>query len=282
MKKTFITLLALAGVAMGETITANAFSDNEIGTWSTGAGRADRGQFSIENGSLTLKNSNWSQAYANYELKEAITLTHSQSFTFSVSINTPSINGENVISLVTKTGTYLMGKTYNQDTVSNQDPTPVTTDERISYGSTTATTVTTNEDHDNKAETPNEDVTRDAVTYTFNTGIDTKNAVNVTPEGVLGDTIVFKNGATIALTGTVSWDGDSYSMLLSDGVNDSITWDLKTEEFVLTDVNFFSDGANKTTNVVYSNFAMSIVPEPATATLSLLALAGLAARRRRK
>ena len=81
-------------------------------------------------------------------------------------------------------------------------------------------------------------------------------------------------------------------MLLSDGTH-SVDWDLDTDKFNVTKLGLYGDGANNTTNVVWSNLSLTAtnvnipaptpaVPEPATATLSLLALAGLASRRRRK
>ena len=254
MKKTIITLMALSGVAAADTITSNAFTDTA--NWTTGSGRG-RGQFVVADGRMTLVNSNWGQAYANYNLTSAITLNHETSFTFSIDIVTPTNDQEQVITLVTSSGSYLMGRVYGNEA------------KTVSYGSTTATTVGD----------------KDAVTYAFNTEIDTKNAVNVTPTGTMGTTPVYTTSATgFTLTGTVSWDGDSYSMLLNDGTNPAMTWDLGATEFSLEKISFYGDGANNTTDVVYSNLALStaIVPEPATATLSLLALAGLASRRRRK
>ncbi len=262
MKKTLITLMALASVAMADavvtTVTDNAFADRD--NWTLGSGRG-RDSLTIENGSLRVVNSNWGQTYAEYSLDESITLSHETSLSFSVDITTPSLNSEIVMSLVTSSGTYLLGKTYNDGST--------TTDEHVSYGFTADTKVGD----------------KDAVTYAFNTGIDTENCVNVTPKGTVGSSTVFTSGGSLTLSGSVEWNGKGFSMILNDGTNPAMTWDLETDKFSLEKINIFVDGGNNTTNVTMTNLAMStttFIPEPATATLSLLALAGLAARRRRK
>ncbi len=66
----------------------------------------------------------------------------------------------------------------------------------------------------------------------------------------------------------------------------SVTYDAAfvepTQLFVLWTANPAGGHAGGGTAVTVSNIGISYIPEPATATLSLLALAGLAARRRRK
>ena len=53
-------------------------------------------------------------------------------------------------------------------------------------------------------------------------------------------------------------------------------------EYKLTIANIAKNDSGQGTFVGIGNIAMDVIPEPTTATLSLLALAGLAARRRRK
>ena len=66
----------------------------------------------------------------------------------------------------------------------------------------------------------------------------------------------------------------------------SVTYDAALVEpsqlFVVWTANHASGNAGGGQTVTVSNIGISYIPEPATATLSLLALAGLAARRRRK
>ncbi len=84
---------------------------------------------------------------------------------------------------------------------------------------------------------------------------------------------------------TISSDGtDTFIIIDYDGENEYTT-DLTIRNFVI-DVNKLTFADNN--EMVFSNASLTIggttysVPEPTTATLSLLALAGLAARRRRK
>ena len=88
--------------------------------------------------------------------------------------------------------------------------------------------------------------------------------------------------SSVAAEGTPPFVGSTKAMKTSSGI--FIQSYITVEKGVSTEVGFYADGANGVENVVWSNLAISgmSVPEPTTATLSLLALAGLAARRRRK
>ena len=90
-----------------------------------------------------------------------------------------------------------------------------------------------------------------------------------------------------------SYDGTTATELIGNtyvATGDvSVTYDKALVEpsqlFVLWTANPSGEGntnASGGTAVNVSNIGVSYIPEPATATLSLLALAGLAARRRRK
>ena len=82
----------------------------------------------------------------------------------------------------------------------------------------------------------------------------------------------------------------SYSITLSSGLlNVSVkdknnkTWTKEvaiSEDFNFTSMGWVFDGSQH--NVGLQNASLKVIPEPTTATLSLLALVGLAARRRRK
>ena len=88
-----------------------------------------------------------------------------------------------------------------------------------------------------------------------------------------------------------SYDGTTVTELIGNtfvgGAGDvSVTYDAAfvepTQLFVVWTANHPSGNAGDGQTVTVSNIGISYIPEPATATLSLLALAGLAARRRRK
>ena len=82
---------------------------------------------------------------------------------------------------------------------------------------------------------------------------------------------------TADVTGCVTFDGSEYTLTLSCGESTntlSLGKSFDVQSLVISGNG--SGGAN------VSNLKLAVVPEPATATLSLLALAGLAARRRRK
>ena len=88
-----------------------------------------------------------------------------------------------------------------------------------------------------------------------------------------------------------SYDGTAVTELIAntyvDAAGDvSVTYDAAfvepTQLFVVWTANHPSGNAGDGQTVTVSNIGISYIPEPATATLSLLALAGLAARRRRK
>lgn len=97
------------------------------------------------------------------------------------------------------------------------------------------------------------------------------------------------NGATSTISGTISWDGDSYA-LGSSATNATLTYDLGITTLDVSKIMVTIEGGGAPDNndnswktPTMSNLRISTpaVPEPTTATLSLLALAGLAARRRK-
>ena len=81
---------------------------------------------------------------------------------------------------------------------------------------------------------------------------------------------------------------DSGYTVASTGVKtitatDNLLVELRTTKALATtgDLKLLTTVGGSSTNSTLSNMSIKAIPEPATATLSLLALAGLAARRRR-
>lgn len=102
----------------------------------------------------------------------------------------------------------------------------------------------------------------------------------------MGSSVALASGMTIDLTTdllTRLYQGEAIDLFASV---DSLTLGgLNIDHDTITEVSFNVDDMVQTFDMAYSNagtVSITLVPEPATATLSLLALAGLAARRRRK
>ena len=109
--------------------------------------------------------------------------------------------------------------------------------------------------------------------------------VEMTGALTLGDAVLnFSNNAVIDLgnNAITIGDGTTINVLLADGQDaDNLTLFVNAKADSATSVNVNIVDADG--NVLSTASAtISSVPEPTTATLSLLALAGLAARRRRK
>lgn len=102
----------------------------------------------------------------------------------------------------------------------------------------------------------------------------------------MGSSVALATGMTIDLSAdllTLLYQGETIDIFASV---DSLTLDgLNIDKDSITEVNFSVDNMVQSFDMAYSNagsVSITLVPEPTTATLSLLALAGLAARRRRK
>ncbi|MBR5330758.1 MAG: PEP-CTERM sorting domain-containing protein [Akkermansia sp.] len=251
MKKTFITLLALAGVAMGETVTYDILADQE--NWQMGCGRYSAPSFNADG---SIEGSGWAQMYANYRFDSAITLTEGQTLEFSYDITSKSNNAIHSFTFETASDKVMIGNiAYENQTLGLGTTTSSSNNGYIAsggWGTSVSASAMTNKEGGNFAYTPS-------------------TAYNV--------------------SGSITLKENSYVMTIEVNDTEYATVNLGAD-FSLTGVVFSLDGDNDAgTGTQLSNLSLSVVtpdvpsgniPEPATATLSLLALAGLAARRRRK
>lgn len=101
-------------------------------------------------------------------------------------------------------------------------------------------------------------------------------------------TMSYTNGSESAMYLTMRFDDGSVTELY--GFSTGLKWTSGQKQYSSVDVNtsyvdqvyVFNSAMTKDDALSLNSQALAAVPEPATATLSLLALAGLAARRRRK
>lgn len=94
---------------------------------------------------------------------------------------------------------------------------------------------------------------------------------------------VLANSTDLNVSGTISYTltMNGGNMTVDAALSNGATWSTTItglEDVTFNKLGFMTDGAVGTAGVMN----ITVIPEPATATLSLLALAGLAARRRRK
>ena len=249
MKKTLITLLALTGVAAADTVTIAPLTSSE--GWTVGHQNTSKSTNAVLDttaATLTLTNGDWSRGYGVYTLADAITLTNeADRLTVSFTINTTALNSLVTGTLVGSDKAITLGHGSYADSGKNG----------IQSGISTDTT---------------------GVFYNMqgsNTG-----GVFVTPDKIVNDS--FTANTPLTLTTTVEWNTTKSQFVasLSYGETSLTSYDLGTS-YTLDKLVFSLDGSSIQT-VSGVSVSANLVPEPATATLSLLALAGLAARRRRK
>ena len=244
--------MALAGVAAADSITPITSGD-----FTVGRGR-QQGNLITQNkeaDTLTLAASNWNQAYAHFTLSEAITLS-AETDTISISYDIAANNTNTLV-----TGAIIGSGKAIVAGHGQYSGTP----QGVQYGIT-----------DNVAGN----------WYNLQ-GADT-GGVYVAGTNVPG---IFSTTAPLTLNTDIAWDADKAQFVATLSYGDNKTfmtsYDLGTtyslEKFV-----FSMDGPNDQ-NAVISISGLNVtysvapsIPEPTTATLSLLALACLAARRRRK
>ena len=250
MKKTIIALMALAGVSFADTITPMTSGDN----WDYG-NNVGRGNAALDTnaGTLTLSGPRWTQAYAVYDIKD-IKLT-SETDTLKVVFTIQASDTDTLLTgaIVGSNGSMVMGHgAYNSFPAG------------IQYGQTATTT--------------------DAFYHLQSSGGEA-GGIKVPATNVPG---VFAANTPLTLTTDIAWDTskNQFVATLSYGDNNTTmdTYDLGTT-YTLEKLIFSLDGDQSATmkiSGVTVTSKIAAVPEPTTATLSLLALAGLAARRRRK
>ncbi len=255
MKKTLITLMALAGMAAADTVTP--ITDTTTGTWST------HGTISVADGVISTGFTNWQVDAATYTLNKALTYKETDVLHFSFdATNNGTGNGMLTLALVGTSNAIVIGH-GNYDKLN----------EVAGHGDDVQVGVT-----DNVTATGG---------YGFaftNPGDDvTLNIVNNWEDAMPN------NGVTTTISGQIAWDGDSYSLTLnSSAMSGSYSCDLNLTTLDITKMVVTIEGGGTAQEGwetgTMSNLSISTpaIPEPTTATLSLLALAGLAARRRRK
>lgn len=265
MKKTIIAILALAGAATAATYeplkdTTTTAADGEAVAagakgWITGEKYNYSMTIDATTNSIYNNDANWYGDAATYRFSEVLTLAKTEEFTFSFDFTRAASNSVQSITLVGTTQAVVIGHgNYANDT-----------NLHVGISSNVANATTGAGAHGYVfAGTANQG-------FIANTSI----GASLTSGMPVG---------TSTIEGSVAWDGDSYLLTLSSSSAAGaapLTYDLGTT-FDVRDLVFTFDGP---TGTKMENLTMSIsptVPEPTTATLSLLALAGLAARRRRK
>ncbi len=254
MKKTIISLIALTGLVGADTI--NPITE---GDWTTGS-RLNRPTWTqTDSGTLALTNSNWSQAYAIFDLEENITgaweaTTTIERYDGHAGFTLTFVGLDTAITIGTQN--YRSGTAY--------------------YGTTTNVT---------------------ANGYSFEGELyDIGGTWVEAMQFVEG---VFNVNQSAWITASAALDADSNVILTltlaGSAVDTPFTTTLNLGQgFELDKIVVWGDGDRNFTSNHWVVTEMTLttpdapepstpsVPEPTTATLSLLALAGLAARRRRK
>ena len=240
MRKTFIALLALAGVASADMLDLLASNDG----WTFGTGRAGRGNWSVTEVGLALNNCNWGQSHATYDFEKSFT----GCWDMNATVDRYDNNAVFALTLVGSTQAITIG---------SKD-----------YGSGTAYYGTTD--------------VLDARAYALSGAWDNggtlvtgtslvEGAFNVNQTATLSASTVLDADANVILTLTVGGTAVENAGVATINLG---------KDFALERIVISGDGRNSTAN--WNVTSLTVVPEPATATLSLLALVGLAARRRRK
>lgn len=274
MKKTFFALMALAAVANAATYeplkdtTTTAADGEALATDAKGWITGDKYNYSMSidatDNSITNTDSNWNGDAATYRFSEVLTLAKTEEFTFSFDFTRSGSNSVQSLTLVGTTQAVVIGHgNYANDT-----------DLHVGISTNVANATTGAGAHGY------------VFAGTANQGFIANTAIGKTLTGGMPVD-------TSEITGSVAWDGDSYMLTLQSSSvaegTDPLEYDLGTT-FDVRDLVFTFDGLSATTlsgltmsiNPIPTQNPDSTVPEPATATLSLLALAGLAVRRRRK
>ena len=253
MKKTLITLLALAGMASAGTILdADFTTGSQPEGWDTAVLKGTHTPHFTWNDNGALINGNWTVP----ALSTDVNLTSDEKYVITFNVYSDGRENQNVFYLSSDTYSIVIGNSYNDHawtSVGTYDG--ALEGVRVSFqksddSTTTPTTILATSPH---------------------------NATNgvQTDEGELN---VHSN-----LSYTLTLSSGSLTVKVTDSQSTPMTWETTVDiadDFAFSSIGWVVDGQGAAVGIKDVNIA--IVPEPATATLSLLALAGLAARRRRK
>ncbi len=259
MKKTIIALMALAGIAQASTAEIQLLDK----AWGEGY------RMSIEDSVLTYAGNDWGENAIKLNFNTSpIVLAQNQVLTLNVTHNAGNPDNSFTIALENEAFAFVGGRSFKDTTYR----VGITDEVGLTRGYVFSTT-------NNDADTSN------IITeYSTSQGSDVtsyyKNLAGSTfsPNKTENDQLVIvPNSFTLtvgydhtqnAFIGTMNVGNVSESILLGDT--------FEVNNIVATFV------TNSTAQVTDMSLSIKTVPEPTTATLSLLALAGLAARRRRK
>lgn len=241
----------MAAAAAADTVTYDLLDGSA--DWTYGSNRG-RGTLVNEVGELSVNTLNWGQGAVTRELTNTIELAQTDTFNFTYTVETKgSSNVCATLSLIGSTGAIVVGPSYNSD---GRDATPAP----VQYGTTTET---------------------DTIAHMFKDGWGNYGTAITS----LGSLTEIDPTATLTINGEVAWsESDQLFKLTLTAGGSSATVNLG-QTFDVSSVAVGFDAASNHTPSVnalsLSVVSTPAVPEPATATLSLLALAGLAVRRRR-
>lgn len=255
MKKTIIALMALAGVAAAETTDLLASDAN----WNFSA----PDKISIKDGVLD-NTGHWNSGYANYVLPNAITLNSNLSLELSYTMtftNTSDVAA--TVALHSSSDVLAFGaETYNGG--SNDAP--------LCIGYTTAAAA----------------ISANAITFVASNAygyiFDSATTIDT------GKTAGIKSGTDVTtvshnITEIIAWNNTEQKFIATISIDGEVArTQILGDSYTLKKISVATAGNNTDwrSQPSFSNMQLKVVPEPATATLSLLALAGLCARRRRK
>lgn len=247
MKKTLIALAALSSMVYAATDITLSPLDAATG-WSFGHNNASKSATpSLAEGAITYANGDWSRGYAVYDVAENITIDCPvHTMTVSMTITSSTANSCKTLALVGTDKTIVIGGGRWSNAIQMGETETADTYYQFQAAETGGTFVTVTETapaafHDNMPVTLSYDIAWDETASAF------------VATGKFGESSL----------GTINL-GTSFTL-----------------DKVVISLDGGTDGGKAHSQTVSAMVVAAHLPEPATATLSLLALAGLAARRRR-
>ncbi len=251
MKKTLITLLALAGMASADTVlNADFTTGSQPEGWNTTVLKGTHTPHFTWNDNGALINGNWTVA----ALSTDVNLTSDEKHVITFNTYSDGSENQSVFYLSSDTYSIVIGNSYNDHAWTSVG----------TYGGALEGVRVSFQKSDDSTTTP--------TTILATSPHNTTNGVQ-TAEGELN---VYSN-----LSYTLTLSSGSLTVKVTDSQSTPMTWETTVaiaDDFAFSSIGWVVDGIGGVVGIKDVN----IVPEPTTATLSLLALAGLAARRRRK